>query len=146
MKIRADVAELLHQGHSNLAIARATGAAPKTVAASRQALGIPPARPGRYKGSTLNSRFQERTEPLADGHMRWTGYRTNNGTPSIYYGGHAVTAGRMAFLLRWGREPIGRVKAGCDMHGCVAPDHVLDQPMRDQLNTTFTAIFGPVTS
>lgn len=142
MRIRSDVADLLRQGQTNLAVSRATGAAPKTVARYRRALRIPPTPPGRPTNSTLKSRFQARAEPLPGGHMRWTGALTSRGTPTVRYGRRHFTARRMAFVLRWDREPVGHVLPGCDMPGCVAPDHVQDQPMRDRLNTTFAAIFG----
>jgi hypothetical protein len=48
------------------------------------------------------------------------------------------TAYRIAFQIRHGREPVGYVKPGCEFDGCVHPDHVEDQPMRDQ----YAAIFG----
>ncbi|WP_405611228.1 hypothetical protein [Streptomyces sp. NBC_01508] len=142
MKVRADVTQLLRQGHTNLAVARATGATPKTVAAYRRALGIPPTPPGRPTNSTLKSRFQARTEPLPGGHMRWTGSTTSRGTPTVRYGKQHWSGLRMAFALRWDREPVGHVLPGCDMPRCVAPDHVQDQQQRDQLNETFAAIFG----
>lgn len=41
MKIRADVAELLHEGLSNAEVARRTGMHPVTVGDSRRALGLP---------------------------------------------------------------------------------------------------------
>lgn len=43
MKIRADLVELLHQGHSNLAIADMLRVDRKTVAAARDALRMPAA-------------------------------------------------------------------------------------------------------
>jgi hypothetical protein len=48
------------------------------------------------------------------------------------------TAYRIAFQIRWGREPVGYVKPGCEYDGCVHPEHVEDQPMREQ----YAAIFG----
>lgn len=146
MKLRADVVRLLRQGATNLAVSRATGATPKTVARHRQALGIPPTPPGRPTGSTPASRFAARTEPLPDGHMRWTGATNSRGTPTVRYGKQHWSGLRMAFELRWDRAPVGHVLPGCGMPRCVAPDHVEDQPMRDRLNTTFAAIFGEVAS
>ncbi|MEU3160036.1 hypothetical protein ABZ753_21640 [Streptomyces griseoincarnatus] len=51
-------------------------------------------------------------------------------------------ARRVAFLIANGREPEGRVLAGCGWRECVAPAHVTDRPMRVQLNTQYAAIFG----
>ncbi|MET8377984.1 helix-turn-helix domain-containing protein [Streptomyces microflavus] len=43
MKIRADIAELIRQGHTNASIALRLGCAPTTVGRARQALRYPPA-------------------------------------------------------------------------------------------------------
>lgn len=43
MKVRADIAALLRNGHTNASIARRLGCHPSTVARARQALRLPPA-------------------------------------------------------------------------------------------------------
>lgn len=43
MKIRADIAALLRQGHTNASIAHRLGCDPATVSRARQALRLPPA-------------------------------------------------------------------------------------------------------
>ncbi|MFD5031670.1 hypothetical protein ACFWM0_14830 [Streptomyces sp. NPDC058405] len=141
MKIRTDIAALLREGLSDRAVARQTRAASTTVARHRAALGIPKTLPGHFTDSTPQSLFHARTEPVNGGHMRWTGWTTNHGTPAVQWDGRHLTAYRIAFVIRWGRAPEGPVRPGCDMPGCVAPDHVEDQQQRNQ----YTAIFGEVT-
>ena len=43
MKVRADIAALIREGHTNSSIAHRLGCAPQTVARVRQALRMPPA-------------------------------------------------------------------------------------------------------
>lgn len=43
MKVRADIAALIRQGHTNASIAHRLGCAPSTVARAREALRLPPA-------------------------------------------------------------------------------------------------------
>lgn len=43
MKIRADIAALIREGHTNTSIARRLGCHPTTVARAREALRLPPA-------------------------------------------------------------------------------------------------------
>ncbi|WP_330449680.1 helix-turn-helix domain-containing protein [Streptomyces anulatus] len=54
MKIRADIAELIRQGHTNASIALRLGCAPSTVGRARHALRLPPAdRLGRLYAEAL---------------------------------------------------------------------------------------------
>lgn len=136
MSTRA-ITELLHAGVSNHDIATEIGIDRRTVAARRAALGLPDAR--TIKGSSgLEDLFWRRVEPVEGGHLAWTGHRNNTGVPVVHTTGRMYTAGRIAFRIRWGREPVGRVKSGCEYDGCVHPEHVDDQPMREQ----YAAIFG----
>lgn len=48
-----------------------------------------------------------------------------------------MSALQFAFRQKYDRPPIGRVQAGCGTPRCVHPDHVEDQPMREQYNTIF---------
>ncbi|WP_370667070.1 helix-turn-helix domain-containing protein [Streptomyces sp. IBSBF 2507] len=43
MKVRADIAALIREGHTNASIAHRIGCAPSTVAEARRALRLPPA-------------------------------------------------------------------------------------------------------
>jgi hypothetical protein len=82
-------------------------------------------------------RFTElATAPDADGHVGWKGRRsTDGGTPTIRtYGAGGqkdVGAARVAFWVRTGRMPVGRVIADCGQTHCVAPGHVMDKAERD---------------
>lgn len=142
MKIRTDVAEMLRAGHPDHEISRTLHTDGKAVAAARRALHIPRARPGRKPASSPQDLFRQRTETTADGHMRWTGYVKSDGVPAVRWAGRPFTAYRIAFVMRYGRAPIGRVQPGCGVRGCVAPDHVQDRPMRERDRTAYNAIFG----
>ncbi|MDT0608801.1 helix-turn-helix domain-containing protein [Streptomyces lancefieldiae] len=69
MKVRADIAALLREGHSNASIAHRLGCHTSTVARARQALRIPPAdRLGRlYLEAVPTGRVKEYRP--ADGRM-----------------------------------------------------------------------------
>lgn len=142
MKVRADIAELLRAGCSNREIAARLHVDAGTAAAARRTLGLPKHRSGVRPASSPQDLFRQRVRPVAGGHLEWIGYHTNSGTPALRWAGRQLTAGRVAFVMRHNREPVGQVRAGCDYEGCLAEDHIQDQPMRDRLNTTFTAIFG----
>jgi hypothetical protein len=109
------------------------------VAAIRAELGLPKST-RRYEASSAEDLFWRRTQPAADGHLAWTGYRNTKGVPAVRTVDGMRTAYRIAFQIRHGREPVGYVKPGCEYDGCVHPEHVDDQVMRDQ----YAAIFGAV--
>lgn len=142
MKIRVDVAEMLRAGHSDRDIARALHADVKAVAAARKVLSLPKGRPGHVAASSPQDLFRRRTAAAADGHLTWTGHVANNGVPMLCWAGRKFTAYRLAFIMRYGRQPVGQVRPGCGFHGCVAPDHVQDQPMRKRDRAAYAAIFG----
>ncbi|MFF3928184.1 hypothetical protein [Streptomyces hirsutus] len=133
MNTRAAIEQLLRAGYGNKAIARRVRVRHQRVAAIRADLGLPNVvRPA--KTTCSDDAFWQRTQPVAGGHLNWTGVpclRTTDGM---------LTAYRIAFRIRWQRDPEGPVKPGCDMDRCVHPDHVEDQPMRQ----LYTAIFGEV--
>ncbi|MGA5869299.1 helix-turn-helix domain-containing protein [Streptomyces cinereoruber] len=58
MKIRADIAEWIHQGFNNEEISRLAGVDPKTVAAARRRLGAPNA-PARRNATALERLYAE---------------------------------------------------------------------------------------
>lgn len=142
MKVRADIAERLRAGLSDRAIERELGVPRNVIVRSRAALRIPKTPAGHFTGSTPQSMFRDRTEPADAGHLRWTGSTTNNGTPAFRWGGRNLSAYRVAFVMRHGRAPVGQVRPGCDVAGCVALGHVEDRPMRQRNRTAFAAIFG----
>ncbi len=131
MQIRADVAELLRAGYSDRAIARQLNVdARATVATARAHLGLPKAKPGKKSTATPEDLFWRRVQTGEDGHLRWTGFRVSS-TPSLRHGGKNITACRVAFRIRHGREPVGNVYAVCGVDGCVHPNCVADRPMRE---------------
>ncbi|MFF8716204.1 hypothetical protein ACF07T_32935 [Streptomyces sp. NPDC015184] len=142
MQIRSDIAEMLRAGHSDREIARALHTDGKAVAVARAALELPRHRPGKKAASSPQDLWRQRTRPIDGGHLEWTGYRTNDGTPFFRWLKRGYTAGRMAFVMQHGRAPVGRVQPGCGYPGCVAPAHVEDQPMRDRLKKQMAGIFG----
>jgi hypothetical protein len=143
MKIRADIAELLHDGLPNERIAARLRVDRKKVAATRAALRLPKTPPGG-RARPLPDLLAERSQPVDGGHMRWTGYVNPSGCPVLNYQDQGPrSAFRLVFLVRHGREPVGKAKAGCGYPGCVQPDHIDDQPMRERNRQTLAAIFGP---
>ncbi|MFE5090633.1 hypothetical protein ACFRCI_09555 [Streptomyces sp. NPDC056638] len=142
MKIRTDIADLLRAGHSDREITRALHIDGKCVAAARAALGLPRHKSGVKAAGSPQDLFRQRTSPVDGGHLEWTGYRTNDGTPFFRWNKRGYTAGRVSFVMQHGRAPVGYVRPGCGYPGCVAPAHVEDQPMRDQLKKQLAGIFG----
>lgn len=85
---------------------------------SRQRRGVP-------EPPTLLDQYLCRTEPLDDGHVRWT-VNTNN----IVFKGRQYTAMQLAWALSTKREPQGILRAACGVPGCVAAEHLTDEVMR----------------
>jgi hypothetical protein len=139
MNTRAAIEELLRAGYGNKVIAQQVHVRRQTVAAMRAELGIPKST-RRYQASSAEDLYWRRTQPVAGGHLAWTGHRNSTGVPVVRTSDGARTAYRIAFHIRYQREPVGAVKPGCGMDRCVHPNHVEDQPMRQQ----YTAIFGEV--
>ncbi len=138
---REDIACLLEAGRNDTAIARELGCDRKTAAKVRAQLGLPRANPGPPPATSIEAVFAARTEPLPGGHTRWTGYRSNRGVPAVRFQGRQVSAFRLAFRLRTGREPDGLVHPTCGMPGCVTPGHVDDQASLNRANALYAAIF-----
>jgi hypothetical protein len=134
MSTRAAIEELLHAGYSDRAIARQLHVRTDTVAGIRARLELPVHKPGPTR-STHEALFWRRAVPTADGHLIWP-----SSTIFVRVGqeGPRQSAYRIAFRLRWQREPVGAVKPGCDVARCVHPRHVEDQQIRD----SYRAIFG----
>jgi hypothetical protein len=85
---------------------------------------------------TLEARWAARTVPMEDGHLGWTGSRW------LKFHGELLRPARIAFTMRTGRQPQGRVAPDCGMRGCVAPTHVEDQPGRQRNRAQLRAIKG----
>lgn len=146
MKVRDDIAQLLHAGVPQIQIARQLHCAQITIQRTREALGLPaPGRGRRPAAATLEEAFRAHLEPTDDGHVRWTGAVNSYGSPKVTANRETQSAYRIAFTLHHGREPVGRVTAGCGLQGCVRGDHIADQPMRQanqRADRAFAAIFG----
>lgn len=130
----ATAVELMRAGHSDRYIARQVHMSTRRVGEIRAWAGIPKVRCGP-KPSTAEDRFWRLAEPTDDGHLLWPHAAT---TIRLGHGGHKQSIRRIAFRIRYGREPIGQVRPGCDQPGCIHPNCVEDQPMRE----TYRAIFG----
>jgi hypothetical protein len=145
MKIRPDVVDLLNEGLSDREIAARLHVCAKTVVSpTRRALGLPTSRSGP-KPASPEELFHVRTEEVDGGHLRWTGWHNNQGVPGVRTRSGNTTAYRVAFRIRWGREPEGNVRPGCDFPACVAPEHVEDRPMRDRYRALLDAVLSPTT-
>lgn len=137
MSTRAAIEELLRAGYGNATIARQVHVRHQRVAEIRNQLGIPAAQNPSTVTCT-DGAFWRRTQPVGDGHLNWTGHYNSSGVPCLRTTDGMLTAYRIAFRIRYDREPVGQVKPGCGMDRCVHPAHVEDQAMRRQ----YAAIFG----
>lgn len=157
MKIRADIAELLHQGVPLIRISRQLHCAPRTVQRTREALGLPAPRcgpPDTY--TSVEDAYRSNSEAIDDGHRRWTGHTDTNGHPRLNFRQQRLSVRQIAFRMHHGRDPQGRLSVGCDIAHCVAGAHLEDQEIRDaqrhrireanrRADVAFDAIFGKST-
>ena len=134
---RNEVVELLQQGLSNSEIGRRLRTSPKRVARIRAEYGLPRIVP--RPALTLEQKWATFTRPAPGGHVEWIGALHEGRTPTLRYRGRSLSARRVAFGMAHSREPVGRVLPGCDHPGCVAPQHVEDQLLRNQYNAIFGA-------
>ncbi|WP_371624084.1 hypothetical protein OG245_15340 [Streptomyces sp. NBC_01116] len=141
MKLRADVADMLREGIAQRDIMRTLHVSYKTVTSHRIALSLPAPKRGGHPLRPIETEFHARTEPVDGGHLRWTGHHAH-GVPRLGRQGKHPSAYRVAFRLHHGREPIGHAKPGCGYAQCVAPAHLEDRPMREQLRSQMAGIFG----
>ncbi|HEY3483517.1 MAG TPA: hypothetical protein VGL02_32005 [Streptomyces sp.] len=141
MTVLVAITELLQAGTSNHDAARELGTDHRRVAAVRAELGLPDAR--TLKGPARpQDLFRRRTRPAPGGHLEWTGHHNNTGVAVLHTAGRMYTARRVAFRIKWKREPVGRVTVACEYDGCVHPRCIDDKPMREQLDDLYEAIFG----
>ncbi|MFF7879150.1 hypothetical protein ACFZDM_33555 [Streptomyces californicus] len=141
MRTRADVVALIRDGKSDRAIARELGIARREAAATRRAVGAPPVK--TVYTLTVEQMWHTYARPTyTGGHMDWTGPTNHAGTPIVKRRQVSHSARGIAFRRRYGRDPVGYVRATCDRPGCVAEEHVADAPMRAELNAQYNAIFG----
>jgi hypothetical protein len=81
-------------------------------------------KPEQPRPRTLAEYFDRNTQPVDGGHRVWTGGKTPG------WDGRTYTPKQLAFTAGRGREPVGRVYAGCQLSGCVQPGHLTDQEDR----------------
>ena len=136
---RADIVALLAEGLPDKRIAQILHTGPMRVRRIRRELELP-----RYERTftTIEQAWTDRTRPTDDGHLAWSGFWRESVHPVFKHQGTEHSARRVAFRLTHGREPEGHVMAGCGWPPCVKPEHVEDQPMRDQLRSQCHLIFG----
>lgn len=135
---------MLRSGAANHVIASELGLDKATPARYRAALGMPlmPRVPNRCT-LTLDEKFHQFVRSVDGGHMEWTGRRTKSSqTPVFTFEGRSITARTAAFRLAYDRAPEGYVTAECDHEGCVAPEHVADEPGRTLLRSQLAALTG----
>ncbi|PWI16063.1 hypothetical protein DI272_19225 [Streptomyces sp. Act143] len=66
------------------------------------------------------------------GHRLWQGPLASGGTPVMFFDGEKISAARVAFRIAYGRQPVGYVKCGCELAGCVEPRHQTDRLIRQE--------------
>ncbi|MFI5685865.1 hypothetical protein [Streptomyces sp. NPDC051636] len=136
----AEIRALISAGRHNEAIVRELRVDKSAVRRIRKEMDVP--NPPQHS-ETLEEKWAQHTEPLEGGHLRWTGSRAGaSGTPVMCYRDKTHTAAAVAFRQRTGRDPVGQVKAECDLRQCVAPDHVEDEPGRTQLREQYRYLLG----
>lgn len=132
---------LLREGLNDRQIGRRLRTSPKRVAAIRAELDLPVF---QVKPQTFDERWDANTEPVDGGHIQWTGRLRAGSNPTVRHEGRYISPRRTVFERLHGRPAVGRVLPGCGYGPCVRPDHLEDQPMRDQLAKQYAAIFGEV--
>jgi hypothetical protein len=131
-----EIAAALRSGLSVAETVRRLHAGKARVTAIRNAIHVPPARPGRRVAADLASDFYPRAR-RRNGHLIWVGTITG-GHPRLRHQGEYLSAYKAAFILRTGRQPLGYCKADCGVELCVEPQHVDDAAGRAR----YDAIFG----
>ena len=140
--IRTDIADLLRAGLSDSAISKQLHCAPATVSKTRAALDLPKAKSGVRPPASVEDAFHARTRATADGHLIWTGHITRNrNAPMLRYGGRELSAYRIAWRIRTGREADGHVRPMCGVPGCVAPACVDDRTTRQRDRAALAGLF-----
>ncbi|MFG2404206.1 hypothetical protein ACGFR8_07680 [Streptomyces brevispora] len=93
--------------------------------------------------ATAEEKWSSFVRPVDDGHLEWTGERGGrSGTPVMRFREKSVSPSGIAFRKRSGRNPVGQVRPECGVRHCQEPDHVEDEPGRQQLRATLRAIRG----
>lgn len=137
MNTRNAIEELLRAGYSDKAIERELHVARRRAKRLRAELGLPQHKPGMKAAASPEDLFWRRAIPTIDGHLLWPGYNPAQ-APSVRHGGRRHSVHRIAWSLAHTREPVGKVRGGCDITGCIHPRCVDDQQIRD----SYRAILG----
>lgn len=138
----AEVADLLRQGLSNKDVCQRVDVHHVTVAKVRREQGIPRHTSGRKSYATAEDAYRARVEPAGGRHLRWTGGLNSGGTPTFMHAGQTLSAYRVAFQIRTGREPEGHVFPACDVPRCVAPECMDDEAARRRDRGALASIIG----
>ncbi len=80
--------------------------------------------PRQSKPRTLQEHAARHTVRIFGGHLDWTGPKRP------WVAGKSWTPLQLMFAADRGREPEGRIKAGCSHTGCVKPSHITDEAER----------------
>lgn len=131
---------LIRGGLTNTQVAQRLRMRRSTVAETRKAMGVDPAR--RTPVGTLEDAYWARTRPVDGGHLLWTGLRNQYGVPLVPYVGRRYSAQRVAFRAHYGREPEGVVLAVCDVPRCVAGRCLDDEAARRRTRAQLAAVLG----
>lgn len=127
----ADIRRLIEAGMNDSQIAMRLRITRKTAAQVRTTLGFPPARrPDTALSPQL--KFTKATMEVGDGHMVWTGSRTQACAPILSHRGSKLSVRPIAYEIEHGRPPVGHVKSACVYAWCVAPAHQADAVDRDR--------------
>lgn len=127
---RADIINLLQEGHSNSRIVRELRVDKQRVRRIRTELDLPNYVPVEQT-RTLEEKWALFARPVDDGHVEWAGeHATGSGTPVMRHKEQYYSPAAVAFRIRTGRDPEGYAIADCGRKHCVAPEHVEDEPGR----------------
>lgn len=86
--------------------------------------------------ASIEAKWAARTTPVNGGHLQWSG------GPWLRWHDTLHRPARIAYRIRTGREPVGQVRPDCGRPGCVAPNHVEDQPGRQAVRAQLRAVRG----
>lgn len=137
-----EIVGLLRGGASNKDVCQQIDVDHRTVAKIRREQGIPRHASGRKSYATAEEAYRARVEPAGGRHLRWTGGQSSAGTPVFMHDGRTLSAYRVAFTIRTGREPQGHVFPACDVPGCVAPECMDDTAARTRDRSALASILG----
>jgi uncharacterized protein YerC len=140
--LEQQVCELARAGATYAQIEAAAGISAPTILAIRSKHGLPkPARGRRNTGRPLAEALALYTHTDSHGHLHWTGPYAGR-APALSAQGRRYNARHVTFRAHHGRDPVGYVLNTCLVTDCIAGAHLNDKTIRDQLDQTYTAIFG----